>query len=209
VHFASSCDDLQTVDLSTFRRPVAVEWIDVADDDGLCRKYRYQASGEIGTPQHLQVSDDWITRGCGRIKNERTKAEEIAYLTQPDPNRALFQEARRRLQLEFVAFDYGYDQWGQPVVWEANPFPFIHFSTRRRGPLKYRNFAIHASLRALLLSYYDQAGLPRPLQLTNAREDRLPHNPYVWKRPYYRLREWTGASRRRVIKSLKRRERTA
>ena len=46
-----SPSELKNVPLRKFRRPVAVEFIDVRDQrDGLYRKYRYLAAGDVGFP---------------------------------------------------------------------------------------------------------------------------------------------------------------
>ena len=55
-----------------------------------------------------------------------------------------------------VAFDYSLGRDGQPIIWEANPFPFIQFST---GKLTYRNSALHRTLYAILRLYLRGAGL--------------------------------------------------
>lgn len=156
---ADTHDEARALPVHRFRRPVAMEVVDVRDPrDGLYGKYRYVACGETGVSHHLQVSEDWITRGEGRVLNEITRAEEAAYVAHPDPHHTLFQAARRELGLEFVAFDYGYDVRGQPVVWEANPFPRLIFPAS--DPVRRR--AMHRTVAALLRFYLRSAGLGVP-----------------------------------------------
>lgn len=156
---ADSADEARKIDLAQFKRPLAIEVVDVRSEDGLFRKYRYFAAGDEGVSHHVQVSADWATRGEGRIDTERTRADEEAYVLAPDPNHALFQRARRALGLEFLAFDYGYDREGKMVVWEANPFPLLHFPPSRRS---YRMYATHRTIQAILRMYLTAAAIPVP-----------------------------------------------
>lgn len=143
-----------------FKRPVAVEIVDVRDPrDGLYRKYRYVAAGDLGISHHVQVSRDWITRGENRIVCAQTRSEELNYISQPDPNHEILQRARRALNLDLSAFDYGYTPDGQMIVWEANPFPHFLFSRKR---LRYKNPAMHRTLLAIVNLYFASAGLPIP-----------------------------------------------
>jgi hypothetical protein len=153
-------DDLRNVEWEKFERPLAVEIVDVRNPwDGLYRKYRYFAAGELGISHHLQVSNEWITRGSHRLMRSETRDEELNYISQPDPNHEILQRARRALGLDLVAFDYGYTQDGQIIIWEANPFPHLVFATRR---LMYKNPALHRSLLAMVHLYFSAARLPVP-----------------------------------------------
>src|SRR5690606_4828558 len=103
---ADTPDDLRAVPLDRFRRPVAVELIDLPDPaDGLYRKYRYFVAGHRGVPHHIQVSAGWVTRGRRRVTTDRTRADELAYIDRPCPHHDDFQRARAALGLDVVAFD--------------------------------------------------------------------------------------------------------
>lgn len=155
-----SSADIPGIPWPTFQRPVAIEIVDVRNPrDGLHRKYRYIAAGEVGVTHHLQTSAEWITRGENRVFTAGARDEELQYITQPDPNHSAFQHARRALGLDLVAFDYGYTPDGRMIVWEANPFPTIVFGTRR---LIYRNPAIHRTLLAIVRLYLVAAGIAVP-----------------------------------------------
>lgn len=157
---ADTPDQARALPIRRFRRPVAVELIDVRNqEDGLYRKYRYFACGPTGVPQHLQVSRAWITRGEERVIDDRTREEELAYLATGDHHEVVFQRAREALGLDMVAFDYGLDSAGEPVVWEANPFPHIQFG---RTTTQYRNHAIDRSIGAMVDMYLRRAGLAVP-----------------------------------------------
>lgn len=160
---ANTLDEARALPLESFKRPVVTELVDVRDArDGLFRKYRYFAAGEHGVAQHLQCSEEWITRGAGRVFTDATRDEELAYIARQDPHHARFQAARGALGLDVAAFDYGYDKDGNVVVWEVNPFPYIAFG---RTTSTYRNVAIHRSIAAMLASYCSLARLPVPLKL--------------------------------------------
>ncbi len=148
--------DARATPLERFKRPVAVQWVDTSGADGLFRKYRYFAAGDAGISHHLQCSAHWMTRGHNREVTNLTRTQELAYVEHPDVHHALFQKARLALGLDMVAFDYGLGRDGLPVVWEANPFPFIQFST---GKLTYRNSALHRTMYAILRLYLRSAGL--------------------------------------------------
>jgi hypothetical protein len=157
---------LAAIPWDTFRRPVAVEVVDVRDPrDGLYRKYRYVAAGEIGVTHHVQTSAEWVTRGENRVISPATQADELQYITHADPHHEDLQRARRALALDLVAFDYGYTPAGEMVVWEANPFPTIVFGTRR---LVYRNPAIHRTLAAIVRMYLVAGGLSVPAAIDDA-----------------------------------------
>jgi hypothetical protein len=160
---ADTLEEARQLPLDTMERPVAVEIVDVSSPkDGLHRKYRYVAAGDIGISHHMQVSRDWITRGRNRRRSDSNRAEELDYIARPDLNHELLQRARKTIALEFVAFDYGYDKEGRTVIWEANPYPYIAFSTKS---LVYRNKAIDRTVAGLLAMYLRLGGLAVPESL--------------------------------------------
>jgi hypothetical protein len=122
--------DLQNVPLEQMESPIAVRFIDTrSSDDGLVRKYRYMAMGDIGIAHTLQISDHWEVRSGARKMTAGTIAEERNYCSRPDPNHALFQAARRILKLDFLAFDYSYSPQGEVIVWEINVLPGLGLPT--------------------------------------------------------------------------------
>lgn len=171
MHRADTVEEVRALPIETLKRPVATEIVDVRSPDGLYRKYRYVLAGDIGVTHHVHVTDNWVTRGGERIADEQTKQEELAYLTGPDPHDDRFRTAQRLLGLDFVSFDYGYDHAGEVVVWEANPYPYIKFSTSK---IVYRNFALHRTVAAMLRLYLTKAELPVPEPI----EAGLEYPPY-------------------------------
>jgi len=157
---ADTASEVARLPLEQFQQPLAVELIDVRwPADGMFRKYRYVVAGELGVPHHMQATGDWITRGTIRVHSPALHQEEIDYVSRPELHHELFQRARRALNLDFVALDYGFDAQGQLVIWEANPFPHFHIP---RGRLLYLRPAVNRTLAAMVHLYLTRAGLPIP-----------------------------------------------
>ena len=160
MHFAFSDDEVRNIPQEIFARPVAVEIVDVRDrHDGLYRKYRYVVAGDIGVAQGLQISHNWLVKGRRILCNEASTQEELQYMRTPDPNHSLLVAARKALGLDFVAFDYSYDQQGRMVVWEANPYPHLRFPHDRR---RHARIGIRRSFAAMVKLYFERAGLRTP-----------------------------------------------
>jgi len=155
--------EVRALPIESLRRPVAVELIDVrSPGDGLFRKFRYVLAGDVGVRQTLHVTQDWATHGTGTIFSEALREEEVAFIEGVEPEHARFLAAREALGLDFVAFDYGIDVTGRTVVWEANPFPFLHFVGGRR---RYRMAATERVLAAMARLYLSRSGMDVPADL--------------------------------------------
>jgi hypothetical protein len=164
--------DLAAIPIERMERPLAVEFVDVRDPrDGLWRKYRYFAAGERGTPLHLHVTAEWLTRGGHCLYTDETRSEEVAFLTTEDPRHLLFHRALEALELDVAAFDYGVTPAGEVVVWEANPYPYLHFG-RPTGRGAHRFPATERAIACLVRLYLSRAGLTVPEEL-----ERLVHRP--------------------------------
>ncbi len=160
---ADTEEELRALSLEEFRRPIAVEVVDVASpEDGLYRKFRYVVAGRVGVPHHMQTTEGWITRGNIRFHSPATRAQEESYIGRPDPLHEMFQRARAALGLDLVAFDYGFDRCGEPIIWEANPYPYFHIPKNR---LSYLAPAMHRTLAAVIHLYLERAGLEIPARL--------------------------------------------
>lgn len=158
---ARDFDELRNLPIETLARPIAVEFIDVESEGGLYRKYRYLLAGDRGVPLHVHVSRDWVTKGTNCEYGAALVQEETAYVNATHPQHDLLVRAREALELDFVAFDHAYDREGRLVVWEANPYPYLHFP-RATGRRTYRRPAIERALAAMTGLYLDRAGLPVP-----------------------------------------------
>ena len=154
--------DLDRVPWAGFEAPVAVEFVDVRGPDGLYRRYRYVAIGERGIARSLRTTATWRSTREARIFDDATCAEEVRYLTRPDPNHARLQRARVALGLDTVAFDYGYAAGGELVVFEPNPLPNLWDPT---GGPRYQAYQVPLFdlIYGELLRYYlRRAGRARP-----------------------------------------------
>jgi hypothetical protein len=155
--------DLRAIPLKRFRRPIAVELVDVrSPEDGLFRKFRYVVAGRVGVPHHMQATQDWITRGAIRFHKETTRSQEEFYVSRPNLHHELFQRARTSLGLDFVAFDYGFDRRGELIIWEANPYPSFALP---KGHMSYLAPAMHRTLAAVVHLYLERAGMAIPQRL--------------------------------------------
>ncbi len=160
----ASMADLARIDFRRYRWPIAAEFIDTRDPrDGLFRKYRYVAAGNLGLPRHMMVNEGWEVRPERRVMNDALREEELAYLNHPDPNHEALQRARRALGLDVLGIDYSYDHEGRVVVWEANAFLDLRFPDNPKSlhifPAVVRTFAAVARL------YLEQAGAPIPAKI--------------------------------------------
>lgn len=161
---ADTLAEVRKLPLRRFSRPVAIEFIDVqSHHDRRYRKYRYLAAGDLGMALSLHVCKDWKSKGGQAEFSEPFRDEELAYTNDPDPNHEQLQAARKALELDFVAFDYSYDHQGKIVVWEANPYPYIHFPARRL----YRRQLTARTLAAMVNLYFQRAGLATPLGIAH------------------------------------------
>jgi hypothetical protein len=167
---ADTDDEVRAIDLTRFRWPLAVELIDVRSPDELYRKYRYVVAGDVGVSLSTHVSPGWVTKGesLKQVYTDALRDEDIEYISRPEPNHGRFVAARTALELDFIAFDYGIDANGEPVVWEANPYPFIHLLGGRR---QYRTKPTFRVFAAMTTMYLSRAGLEVPDQLTDVLED--------------------------------------
>lgn len=147
--------DAAAVSLSEYKEPVLCEFVETRHaSDGLYRKYRTVACEERCVSHHLQISEHWMTRGNQRIDSLATREEEISFLIEPDPRAGALLRVRKEMEIAFLAFDYGIDVDGRPVIWEANQYPHLHLS---RFNLVYRNFAIERTFAAMICMYLERA----------------------------------------------------
>jgi len=119
------------------------------------------------SPLSMHVSPDWRTKGeaLKTLYSDALRDEDVAYIGRPEPHHSLFVAAREALELDFVAFDYGIDADGAPVVWEANPYPMIHLLDGRRRYRTKPTFRVFAAMTAL---YLTRAGVEVPPDLADA-----------------------------------------
>jgi hypothetical protein len=78
---------------------------------------KYGPGRANGVLQRAIRADPWYRAG---------RAADISYRRQGPPDPELFVRAARVLGYDFVAFDFGRFPDGRPVIFEANPYPFIN-----------------------------------------------------------------------------------
>lgn len=179
----TSHSQLRNVPWHSFRRPIAVEFIDTfCPHDECYRKYRYIALGSTGISRHLMFDRHWEVRE-ERVSDEAHRAEEVAFISRPNRHHAAFQRARKALGLEIVAFDYSYDHDGEVVIWEPNPFPDInypkHHLSRHIDPGVERTYAALARL------YLRRGGWPVPGMIEDLLKG-VPDDGNAWESPQRR-----------------------
>jgi len=162
---ADNLSQCSKLDLNAFTRPVAAEIINTQSADGYYRKYRYIIAGNTGVPLSMHMSKDWICRGENSIYNKHMFSEEMAYTQTVNPHHEKFLALTKALKLDFAAFDYSLDQEGKLVVWEANPFPFLHFPGGGVVRRDYGGQAMSRVFAAMIQLYFQKAGLKVPADI--------------------------------------------
>ena len=74
--------ELRDANLRAYKRPIAIEYIDTKSPDGIFRKYRYYAIGDLGFPHHIHMKRHWWVKGeeGGRLEHsDAIKEEELAW----------------------------------------------------------------------------------------------------------------------------------
>jgi len=175
--FIRTPEDWRQLRLEAFANPIISEFIDVRNEDGMFRKYRYLVAGSRGVTRHLIVGSGWEVRPKNRVLNNVTKEEELAYLQSIDSNRAALHAVAKALEFDLAAFDYSYDRSGRLVIWEANPFPDMKFVKRKS--MDFRAEFDERSVAVVIAMLCEMSGLDLPNELS----DRLaPQNPTLHSR---------------------------
>ena len=100
-----------------FSRDVLVAQNTSLYQDFLNRRNELRSRGRIGRR---------VARLLGKGRRLREAiAEERRYLESDLSDASVFRSAGRALDLEFVAFDYAQPPGERPLIWEANPYPFL------------------------------------------------------------------------------------
>jgi hypothetical protein len=166
IQMVRSLRDLDQASIRKYKNPIAVEFIDVSDPrDGLSRRYRYFAAGELGMAMNIHCSADWEVRGRNAVRNAQIERDDLAFIRQPDPNHERLQQARCALGLDFVAFDYSYGRDGELIVWEANVMPGLGYSETSPGR-PYLRAIVDRAFAMMLDLYFRRGGLDVPQSVT-------------------------------------------
>ena len=105
---------------------LAIEFVDVRDDDGAIRKYRMMiVDGEL-IPLHAAVADAWkVHYATAQMDDPANRAEDELFLDDPAavlgaPALAALARVRDALELDYAGIDFSLDHAGDVVVFEAN-----------------------------------------------------------------------------------------
>jgi len=90
---------------------------DLVDSRSRWVRDRLGAGRLNGLAQRLIRTDPWYRAG---------RAADIRFRREGPPDPELFVRAARALGYDFVAFDFGRLPDGRPIIFEANPYPFIN-----------------------------------------------------------------------------------
>lgn len=108
---------------------ILTEYVDFGSADGLYRKYRLWSFGGVAIFRHMIAAENWNVHV--RMREEFMAhrpgliAEEMQLLERPDgafPDvvHQVFAAVQERMGLDFFGMDFGIDQQGQAVLFEAN-----------------------------------------------------------------------------------------
>jgi hypothetical protein len=136
--------------------------VDARSPDGLYRKLRTVVAGDVVVRQTVHVGEEWCVRGSRTVYTDALRDEEVEFTSTAPPDPARWIAAREALGLDFVAFDHATTASGETVVFEANPYPLLHFVGGRR---EYRRAPTERVLAAMARLYALRAGLPVPTGL--------------------------------------------
>jgi glutathione synthase/RimK-type ligase-like ATP-grasp enzyme len=106
---------------------LAIEALPAQSADGLFRKYRMMIVDDELYPMHAAISNEWKVHffSAGMTLHPERRAEDAAFLAAPEsvlgPTALRALDAIRvRLQLDYGGIDFGLDERGRILVFEAN-----------------------------------------------------------------------------------------
>ena len=112
---------------------LVVEFCDVADREGLYRKYGAFIVGETVIPRHVFFGRSWMVKQSD-LETPELLAEELEYI-RTNPHEAQLREIARVAGIDYGRIDYGI-LGGRIQVWEFNTNPVVggatHISAARR-----------------------------------------------------------------------------
>jgi hypothetical protein len=114
---------------------VIIEHCDVADKQGIARKYGAFRVGNRIIARHIHFSRNWMIR-FPDIKTQETTREELAYV-QDNRFAQKLMEIFELARIDYGRIDFGVVD-GQVQVWEINTNPMILVPEDARDPLRFR-----------------------------------------------------------------------
>jgi len=105
---------------------LAIEFVDVRDDDGAIRKYRTMIVDGVLYPLHAAVATDWkVHYFTAQMDDAANRAVDARFLADPAAvigarAVAALERIRDVLALDYAGIDFSLDRAGRVVVFEAN-----------------------------------------------------------------------------------------
>ncbi|MEQ9423356.1 MAG: hypothetical protein RJQ09_02980 [Cyclobacteriaceae bacterium] len=153
----SDISHYSSIDWNSLSDAIAIEFIDVKNEDGLYRKYRYLMIGDYGSTRSVMISKKWFTHESVIERSNKLIEEELKVLNlRENPFHLQFNKARKALGLEYVGFDYGIDGNGELVIWEANAIPCVWPSFNVDSYFNYQLPAIYRFYEMMLKFYLEK-----------------------------------------------------
>lgn len=156
-----------------------VEWCNVRDEHGLCRKYgAFYVDGEV-IPRHLVISKDWVAKFTDfraiepLIPIEEQIREEARYIEE-NPHAEQIASVFRTARIDYGRVDYSLKD-GEIRIWEINTNPVICEARNLDGGLRHRTVLEPGVRRLAEAMLRLDGGLP-------ARHDRFPVQPTIQER---------------------------
>jgi len=122
---------IQKLRRADMKNMLVVEFCDIADEAGLCRKYSSFIVGDRVIPRHVLFSTQWVQKYPDLLTDAQA-AEQMAYL-QTNPHCKQLLEIFRTARIDYGRIDYSMLN-GQVQVWEINTNPTIIFPRSKYLP---------------------------------------------------------------------------
>jgi Tfp pilus assembly protein PilF/glutathione synthase/RimK-type ligase-like ATP-grasp enzyme len=133
---------------------LAIEYLDSRSQDGLFRKYRVMSINGSLYPIHMAVSSQWMVHyfSSDMDKNAQYREEEQAFLNEfaaflGADVMAVLEKMSKMLGLDYCGIDFGIDQQGNVLLFEANSTMLIN-QLNDEKQWDYRRAAINNALAA-------------------------------------------------------------
>ena len=128
---------------------IAVEYVDVREEDGLVTKFGTYRVGDRIVPQHLLRSESWMIKHRGS-RFTVAIAERERRFVEENPHAERLRDVFELAGIDFGRADYAVDREGRLQVWEINTCPMFARSRRSlERPSSGGAYEISAEARAI------------------------------------------------------------
>lgn len=123
---------IQRLRRADMKNMLVVEFCDIADETGLCRKYSSYIVGDLVIPRHVFFSSKWVQKYPDLLTVVQA-GEQMTYL-QTNPHQQQLLEIFRTARIDYGRIDYSMLN-DQVQVWEINTNPTIIHPRSGYSPL--------------------------------------------------------------------------